>query len=298
MWRDDARRERAVRLVLPGACVGDLDTCQAHPALLDGATAVVRDDADDLHLPFMYRHAVFHRPFPPVVFSHAVRSPDKPGLIIADITVVAPDGTLLAEIEGYTMRKVGRQLHFLEEPPPATISPATVEAEPAVEARAGTATEPGADGIDPDEGGRLLTLLLGARTPHQVLIRPYTGGRPVPIQTRAPAPAGPVPSPAPEPVAAPPNRTDEPAEQSANGSGPQPDIVETEMYEMWKEALGVETLRPDDEFFELGGDSLSAVQLMRRVRERFGVQLGIGVLFDCPTVRALSAEVARLAAAA
>jgi acyl carrier protein len=69
------------------------------------------------------------------------------------------------------------------------------------------------------------------------------------------------------------------------------------MYGMWQEALGVETLGPEDEFFELGGDSLSAVQLMRRIRERFGVQMSIGVLFDCPTVRALSAEITRLAAA-
>ena len=61
---------------------------------------------------------------------------------------------------------------------------------------------------------------------------------------------------------------------------------------------GWETLDPDDEFFDLGGDSLSSVQLMRRIREQFGVQLSIGVLFDCPTVRTPSAEITWLAAAA
>ncbi|HEV2087712.1 MAG TPA: SDR family oxidoreductase, partial [Cryptosporangiaceae bacterium] len=265
MWRDDARRERVVQLVLPADFVGDLETCQAHPALLDGATAVVRDDVDEIHLPFMYRRAVFHRPFPPAMFSHIVRSPDKPGVIVADITVVAPDGTLLAEIEGYTMRKVGRQPQFLEEPPqPATTAPTAepvVEAvaqpviQPVVQALAGTAVggeagtavgtavgtvvetavgtvvETAVDGIDPDEGGRLLSLLLGARTPYQVLVRPYTGGLPVPIPARASAPVepaaaiGPAVSPLLEPATAHPDPAGVPADQPTNGSGLQADTV-------------------------------------------------------------------------
>ncbi|MEV4534072.1 type I polyketide synthase [Asanoa sp. NPDC049518] len=286
MWRSDDRRDRMVEIVLPDPYVGDLETSQAHPALLDGATASVRDDADDIHLPFMYRRAVFHRPFPQAMFSHVLRRPDKPGVLVADITVVAPDGTLLAEIEGYTMRKVGRHPRFLDQPAEGEAAPAAVEVEapPAAEAPA-----PLADGIDPDEGGRLLTLLLGARTPHQVLVRPYVGGRPVPIATRATAPLLTV-----EPVALEPVTAPEPA--AATQAGPQAGTVEAELADMWREALGVDTLGPDDEFFELGGDSLSAVQLMRRVRERFGVQMSIGVLFDCPTVRALSVEITRLAA--
>ncbi|GIF62787.1 hypothetical protein Ais01nite_08220 [Asanoa ishikariensis] len=285
MWRSDDRRDRMVQLVLPDAYVGDLDTCQAHPALLDGASASVRDDLDDIHLPFMYRRAVFHRPFPQAMYSHVVRRPDKPGVLVADITVVAPDGTLLAEIEGYTMRKVGRHPRFLDQPAEAVATP---EAPPVI---VDTTPAPLADGIDPDEGGRLLTLLLGARTPHQVLVRPYVGGRPVPIAARAAAPVDLVTAAGPEPVLAVPLATaPEPTAGQPAGT------VEAELSEMWREALGVDTLGPDDEFFELGGDSLSAVQLMRRVRERFGVQMSIGVLFDCPTVRALSVEITRLVA--
>jgi phthiocerol/phenolphthiocerol synthesis type-I polyketide synthase E len=302
MWRTDDQRERVVQIGLSAEFAADLDTCQAHPALLDGATAAVRDDIDDIHLPFMYRRAVFHRPFPQTLFSHILRGPDKPGLIVADITVVASDGTLLAEIEGFTMRKVSRRVHFLEEPPVAAAALATADRQPVAadttETVGATTAEPAVDGIDPDEGGRLLTLLISARTPRQVLVRPYTGGLPVPIPARtAPGPARPVSAAALAPVTAPADPGGGPAGQSAGGAGPLADTVQAAMYEMWKEALGVDTLRPDDEFFELGGDSLSAVQLMRRVREQFGVQLGIGVLFDCPTVQALSAEVARLAAA-
>jgi len=286
MWRSDDRRDRVVQLVLPAPYLADLDTVAAHPAMLDGATAVVRDDIDDVHLPFMYRRAVFHCPFPQTMFSLIRRLPDKPGVIVADITVVAADGTLVAEIEGYTMRRTGRNPRFLDEPadpvaPPAPPALVEVPAPPA----------PTVDGIDPAEGGRLLSLLLGARTPRQVLVRPYVKGSPVPIPARAvTSPLHPVLAPVPDVAPAP------AASPAVDGAGPEPEVVHAAMFEMWQEALGVETLTLDDEFFELGGDSLSAVQLMRRIRERFGVQMSIGVLFDCPTVRLLSAEIARLAA--
>ncbi|ASW54297.1 type I polyketide synthase [Plantactinospora sp. KBS50] len=291
MWRTDDRRGRVVRLVLAPEFAADVETRQAHPALLDGATAAVRDDIDDIHLPFMYRRAVFHRPLPTVLFSRILREPDKSGVIVADVTMVAPDGTLLAEIEGFTMRRTGRNPQFLDEQTPA--KPAPAHAPAAVETIAEPAPE--VDGIDPDEGGRLLTLLLGAQTPYQVLVRPYVGGAPVPIPARSPAPAGVaiLPEVAPAPAVAAP---EVPAAGPTTDGGPQLDTVQAAVYEMWQEALGLETMSLDDEFFELGGDSLSAVQVMRRMRERFGVQLGIGVLFDCPTIRLLSAEVVRLIA--
>jgi len=289
MWRDDTRGERVVRLVLGAAFAGDLVGQQAHPAILDGATAAVRDDTDGIHLPFMYRRAVFHRPFPAEAYSHIRRRPDKAGVIVGDVTIVAPDGTLLAEIEGYTMRQTGRP-QFLDEPP---------DSESTMDKAVALPSPVEVDGIDPDEGGRLLTLLLGAVTPNQVLVRPYSGGRPVPIPaaavTAVPAAAEPVAAPPVTPVPAVAPAAAAPVAPSLAGATVGADTVESEMYGMWQEALGVDSLGPDDEFFELGGDSLSAVQLMRRVRERFGVQLSIGVLFDCPTVRALSAEVSRLA---
>jgi acyl transferase domain-containing protein/acyl carrier protein len=290
MWRDDTRGERVVRLVLAAAFAADLEDRQAHPALLDGATAVVRDDTDDIHLPFMYRRAVFHRPLPAEAYSHVRRRPDKAGVIVADVTIVAPDGTLLAEIEGYTMRQTGRPQFLNEAPGPEPTRDAA--ARPAPEAASPT---PEVDGIDPDEGGRLLTRLLGSVTPNQVLVRPYSGGRPVPISAGAVVTVVPAVEPVAVPAVTPASAA--PAAPSPTGATAAPGTVEAEMYGMWQEALGVETLGPEDEFFELGGDSLSAVQLMRRIRERFGVQMSIGVLFDCPTVRALSAEITRLAAA-
>ncbi|MDA9983350.1 AMP-binding protein, partial [Gammaproteobacteria bacterium] len=49
---------------------------------------------------------------------------------------------------------------------------------------------------------------------------------------------------------------------------------------VWHDVLNIDGLGPDDDFFMLGGDSLSAVRLLVAVEDVFGVQLPIGVVFD------------------
>jgi amino acid adenylation domain-containing protein/FkbM family methyltransferase len=75
--------------------------------------------------------------------------------------------------------------------------------------------------------------------------------------------------------------------------------VETEVALIWERLLGVERVGAEDNFFELGGHSLLGMQMMTRVRERVGVELGLRELFERPTVRGLSERIAaRLGAAA
>jgi amino acid adenylation domain-containing protein len=52
--------------------------------------------------------------------------------------------------------------------------------------------------------------------------------------------------------------------------------------------LGVERAGIDDGFFDLGGHSLLATKLVSRIRAAFGAEIGIGDLFDAPTVAALA----------
>jgi thioesterase domain-containing protein/acyl carrier protein len=67
--------------------------------------------------------------------------------------------------------------------------------------------------------------------------------------------------------------------------------VEKRMMEIWLQLLERETLGIRDSFFDLGGHSLLAVRLIARVERMFGVQLPVSVLFDYPTVEALSRAV-------
>jgi amino acid adenylation domain-containing protein len=59
--------------------------------------------------------------------------------------------------------------------------------------------------------------------------------------------------------------------------------------------LELEEVGVDDNFFMLGGHSLLGVQLIARLREAFGVQIGLRSLFTAPTVAELSLEIERLA---
>ncbi|WP_147443226.1 non-ribosomal peptide synthetase [Corallococcus sp. AB011P] len=62
--------------------------------------------------------------------------------------------------------------------------------------------------------------------------------------------------------------------------------------DIWLELLGVPTVSADQDFFTLGGHSLSAVRMVARIRECFGVDLSLGVLFDAPTIRQLARVIA------
>jgi len=57
---------------------------------------------------------------------------------------------------------------------------------------------------------------------------------------------------------------------------------------IWQEMLGVESISPDQNYFDLGGDSILAVQLFVRIEQEFNAKLPLATLFDAPTIRELA----------
>ena len=65
---------------------------------------------------------------------------------------------------------------------------------------------------------------------------------------------------------------------------------------IWAETIGLDRVLVDDDFFELGGNSLVAVQLIARISREAGVRLPMRTLFDTPTVGGLAARIEQLKA--
>lgn len=70
--------------------------------------------------------------------------------------------------------------------------------------------------------------------------------------------------------------------------------IEKELANIWSEVLNIEQVGIYDNFFDIGGHSLIATQLMSRVRTRLGVELPLRELFASPTIKELS-EIVELA---
>ena len=64
--------------------------------------------------------------------------------------------------------------------------------------------------------------------------------------------------------------------------------VEEMIVGIFEEVLKVDRVGREDNFFEIGGHSLLATQVVSRVRNAFGVEVGVGSIFEKPTAEGLA----------
>ncbi|APG93374.1 hybrid non-ribosomal peptide synthetase/type I polyketide synthase [Sinorhizobium americanum] len=72
--------------------------------------------------------------------------------------------------------------------------------------------------------------------------------------------------------------------------------LQTEVAEIWKGVLKLDSVGIDDNFFDVGGHSLAIVQVQARIHDRLGIDCKIVDLFNQPTIRALAAHLAAIQA--
>ncbi len=89
---------------------------------------------------------------------------------------------------------------------------------------------------------------------------------------------------------------------SQNGDHPQPAATprnerEQELLRIWQELFATEHIGIADRFFQLGGDSLLAVQMVGRVWKSFAVEITIEDIFTTQTIAGLAARLAQGASA-
>ncbi len=69
--------------------------------------------------------------------------------------------------------------------------------------------------------------------------------------------------------------------------------VEVTLSRWWKELLGVSEVGVRDNFFDLGGQSLTGVRLLAKVKKKYGVDLKLATMFSAPTIEKLSALIGK-----
>ncbi|HVU99840.1 MAG TPA: amino acid adenylation domain-containing protein, partial [Verrucomicrobiae bacterium] len=72
---------------------------------------------------------------------------------------------------------------------------------------------------------------------------------------------------------------------------------EKQLAGIWKEVLRVKEVGIRDNFFDLGGNSLLAIQVISRIREQLQVELPLSAIFDTPSIETLARQLAALAPA-
>ena len=78
---------------------------------------------------------------------------------------------------------------------------------------------------------------------------------------------------------------------------PEASTVREKILAMWGQLLGLEGVNPEANFFELGGDSMTAIRLLRRLREEVHPGVNLDDIYEFPSVSQLSNRVEELLSA-
>ncbi|WP_109509645.1 type I polyketide synthase [Nocardioides speluncae] len=267
----------------PSVVVDELAGLPLHPAVIDEITAFGGSSG---HVPVGYGRLRIHAPLAPRMFSYVQY--DGTRLYNADIQLCDEQGKVLVSIRDFVMSRVDGDTMG------AALEPVDAAAEPV---RLSTGMDPG-DAVDAFYRAVVLDgapHVIVSATPLARILRSGADegaelrGEPVPAPAPISVPATPtVAAPAPEQVAAPaPVSADPPAATGGDG------LLVT-VAQLWSDVLGVEGIQPDDDFFELGGNSLVGVKLVAEVRKATGVKLPMRALFESSTVRDMVAAIEKL----
>lgn len=74
---------------------------------------------------------------------------------------------------------------------------------------------------------------------------------------------------------------------------PAENAIEGRLVHIWEEVLGIGRVGVHDDFFVLGGDSLSATRVITRINDAFGTELTMIQLFESPSVRTIAMHVCK-----
>lgn len=270
--------EALMELVLADACLGDLPDYALHPGLLDmatgGAQALIpgADLKKDFFVPLGYGSVRVFDAMPARLFSHVRCLPETAnGLAYFDVTLANADGKVIAEISRFTMRRLDAASAFGG----ARVRASTTRSDSLSEAlRDGIATHEGLDALNRIMSQPDLTQVIASSVDIQAWNEKLRITRAAETTESDQAVEGfERPAGAPEYVA-------------------PSNAAERVLAKIWSDLLGYQSIGVQDNFFDMGGNSLLGVRLFAAIRKRFSVSLPLATLFEAQTI----ADLARLLA--
>ncbi|GGS45867.1 hypothetical protein GCM10010156_00640 [Planobispora rosea] len=231
-----------------------------HPALLDVATSFGRGNGGGAYLPLSYGRLLVRAALPDRFYSHLRRRGDGGAEVVtADLTLTDETGTVLVEIEEFVLRRIDAS---------------------AVTGSLDSGDRQSDSGIRPADGAEAFFRVLSAADLGPQVVISATALAEISRRERLTRQSLEAPA---------------PAVRSEDFVAPEGE-VEAALARVWSEILGVPGVGADDDFFELGGNSLIAVQLIAQARAAVGVKLPMRTLFEAPTVRQMAARVEQIRA--
>ena len=85
---------------------------------------------------------------------------------------------------------------------------------------------------------------------------------------------------------------DKPVSNHSDNTTVQDDVVRR-LIEIWEDVLHTKPIAPDQNYFDLSGDSIGAVQMFTQIAEEFKIKLPLATLFEAPTIRELAEVLSR-----
>jgi phthiocerol/phenolphthiocerol synthesis type-I polyketide synthase E len=271
--------EALVSLALPREFASEAEQLPLHPALLDVATAFGGGALTGGNaLPHSYGRLAVYGPLPPRLLAHVrtAREPDpETGAIDADITLdvtlMDEQGNVRVEVERFAMKR-------------------TAERGAPVSLAANTAPSAKDKGwIRPEEGVEAFRRALSRGRFSQIAISPTEVGAAAlaAMAARAQTEAGAAQDEAPEGGRTAKGTASFARPSLATAYAAPSSEAERALAEVWQRALGFDRIGIHDNFFDLGGDSVVAIQVIAQATAR-GLSLTPEQLFEHQTIAALA----------
>jgi acyl transferase domain-containing protein/thioesterase domain-containing protein/acyl carrier protein len=255
----------------------DIVNYRVHPAILDMATGAAMfliggySQIEFLYVPVSYGNITLRGPLPAKCYAHLriKRGATADSRVATfDITILDELGHALLEIEDLSFRQIRDpaildrarvQVGHATSPPTNWESPRE-----SVEVR-----DRYPNSISSTQGVRAFEAILGNAFASKIVVFPSD----LVAFLEKPQP-GP--------------RRSKPSSYVSTGELLPKDEIELTLAGWWEELLGVQGVSTKEDFFQLGGDSLTAARFFAKVNKKYGIKLSLATIFAAPTIERLA----------